>query len=35
MVVEYVPMEWNEGYDIVNDSEMFQLSVGGKLTEIE
>ena len=35
MVVEYTPIEWNEEYDIVNDSEMFQLYVDGKLIEIE
>ena len=35
MVVEYIPIEWNEEYDIVNDSEMFQLYVDGKLIEIE
>lgn len=35
MVVEYTPIEWNEEYDIVNDSEMFQLYVDGRLIEIE
>lgn len=35
MVVEYTSIEWNEEYDIVNDSEMFQLYVDGKLIEIE
>ena len=35
MVVEYTPIEWNEEYDIVNDSEMFQPYVDGKLIEIE
>lgn len=35
MVVKYTSIEWNEEYDIVNDSEMFQLYVDGKLIEIE
>ena len=33
MNVEYKPVKWGEGYDIVNDSDMFRLYVDGKQVE--
>lgn len=33
MNVEYKPVRWGEGYDIVNDLDMFRLYVDGKQVE--
>lgn len=33
MRVEFKPIEWNQDYDIVNHSEMFELYVDGELIE--
>lgn len=33
MTVDFEPIEWNQGYDIVNNSEMFELYVNGEKVE--
>ncbi len=33
MIVEYIPVEWGQQYDIVHDPEKFQLYIDGELIE--
>lgn len=33
MIVKFEPIEWNQGYDIVNNPEMYELYVDGELIE--
>lgn len=33
MTVDFEPIDWKKGYDIVNNPEMFQLYVDGKLND--
>ena len=35
MTVDFKPIEWNKGYDIVNNPEMFELYIDDTLVETE
>ena len=35
MTVDFEPIDWKPGYDIVNNPEMFELYVDGELVEYE